>query len=239
MKLSIKKSTLLFVLLCSIQICFSQEKKSLTKMNVAIFIYEGVEILDFSGPAEVFAVSGKKDKNEKWQSAFNVYTVAVSKDQIKSQGFIKVIPNYSISDCPDPDIIVLPGGSTGTSRKDPIVIDWIKKSAKQSDIILSVCTGAYLLGDAGLLKDKKATTWYGTLDRFQQTFPDTQVLKNVRFVDNGNIITTAGVSAGIDGSLHLVSKLLGLDAAKQAAEYMEYDKWDKDAGYIEKLNKTK
>ena len=211
---------------------FSQEDKSQNKKNVAIFIYEGVEILDFGGPAEVFASTSIKKEDGKWHSVFNVYTVALTNDQITSQGFIKVTPNYSIGEAPDPDIIILPGGSTGNSRKSPEVINWIKDNAKQNDVMLSVCTGAFLLGDAGLLKGKKATTWYGALDRFKSLYPETDVLKNVRFVDNGNIITTAGVSAGIDGSLHLVKKLFGVHVAKETAQYMEYDKWDDNAGFI-------
>ena len=204
------------------------------RKNVAIFLYDGVELLDFGGPAEVFAASGIVDTSGKWQFAYNVYTVAASKEQLTSQGFLKVIPDYSIADCPVPDIIVLPGGSTGKSRKNPLVINWIKENANQNKLIISVCTGAFLLGDAGLLKGKKATTWYGAIKRFSKAYPETEVMENVRFVDNGNIITTAGVSAGIDGALHLVSRLLGEDAARATAEYMEYDKWDKDAGYISK-----
>ena len=104
--------------------------------NVAIFIYDGVEILDFSGPGEVFAAS-KFDGG-----AFKVYTVAVSKEPIISQGFVKIIPEYSLDDCPKPDIIVLPGGQTGPSVDDPNVINWVKKVMPDLDAALSVCTGA-------------------------------------------------------------------------------------------------
>ena len=218
--------------LISTHICTAQEDISFHQMNVAIFIYDGVELLDFGGPGEVFAASSIKNKNDKWQSAFNVYTVAASKDQLTSQGFLKIIPDHSIADCPSPDIIVLPGGSTGKSRKNPLVINWIAENAKQNKIIMSVCTGAFLLGDAGLLKGKKATTWYGAIGRFKKKYPETEVLEHVRFVDNGLIITTAGVSAGIDGALHLVKRLLGKEAAVETAKYMEYDKWEDGAGYI-------
>jgi len=200
--------------------------------NVAVFVYEGVEILDFGGPSEVFAASGITDKDGKWQNAFNVYIVAESKKTIKSQGFIQVIPEYTISDCPKPDIIVLPGGDTRASRKNPKVKEWLLENSRTSEVLMSVCTGAFLLGDAGLLDGKKATTWYGRIDALKESYPNTSVIEGTRFVDNGNIVTTAGVSAGIDGALHIVSRLLGHEAAAATAKYMEYDKWEPSAGMI-------
>ncbi len=203
-------------------------------MNVAVFIYDGVEVLDFSGPAEVFAVSRGTDEEGTLRSKFNVYTVATSKDPIVSQGFLDIVPDYSIATCPRPDIIVLPGGDTGASRKDDNVIQWIKANADETQIIMSVCTGAFLMGDAGLLDGKTATTWHGRIDRLKADFPETEVLAGVRFVDNGNILTTAGVSAGIDGALHLVSRILGEASAEAAAAYMEYDKWQREDGFVVK-----
>ncbi len=200
--------------------------------NVAVFVYEGVEILDFGGPSEVFAASGITDKDGKWQNAFNVYIVAESKKTIKSQGFIQVTPQYSILDCPKPDIIVLPGGNTGPSRKNPKVEEWILENYKTSEVMMSVCTGAFILGDAGLLDGKKSTTWYGRIDALKENYPNTTVIEETRFVDNGKIVTTAGVSAGIDGALHIVSRLLGPEAAAATAKYMEYDKWEPSAGMI-------
>lgn len=201
-------------------------------LNVAIFLYDGVEILDFSGPAEVFAVSGFRDEDGKYQNAFKVYTVAHTKETITSQGFLKVIPDYSVADAPVPDIIVLPGGSTGKSRKTPEVMQWIKTNAPKTSIMMSVCTGAFLLGDAGLLENKSATTWYGAIERLRKAFPATKVLENTRYVDHGNIVTTAGVSAGIDGALHLVERLISPEAARSTAEYMEYDKWVPKDGVV-------
>ena len=201
-------------------------------MKVAIFLYDGVEILDFSGPAEVFAVSSYRDKDGKYIKAFKVYTVAHTKETITSQGFLKVIPDYSIADAPIPDIIVLPGGATGKSRKTPEVINWIKAMSENTKIMMSVCTGAFLLGDAGLLDNKSATTWYGAVERLSEAFPKVKVLEHTRYVDNGNIVTTAGVSAGIDGALHIVGRLLSKETAKSTAEYMEYDKWVPKEGIV-------
>jgi putative intracellular protease/amidase/predicted negative regulator of RcsB-dependent stress response len=190
--------------------------------NVAIFVHEGVELLDFGGPGEVFAAT----------SGFNVYTVAPSEDALISQRFLKVLPAYTIYNCPKPDIIVLPGGATSIPASNDDVIKWVRESAAHTEIMLSVCTGALLLSKAGLLDGKQATTWYGFIDRLQEVTPNAKILRNTRFVDNGQIVTTAGVSAGIDGALRVVTKLKGNDAARATAKYMEYDKWDPNAGLI-------
>ncbi|QMW06961.1 DJ-1/PfpI family protein [Spirosoma foliorum] len=197
------------------------QKKS-TKRNVAIFIHNGVEVLDFSGPSEVFAST----------EGFNVYTVSLTKAPITSQGFIKIVPNYSLADCPKPDIVVLPGGQTGPFIEDKVLIDWIKACSQDAEIMLSVCTGAGLLAKAGLLDGKQATTFHNYIDNLQKATPKAKILRNTRFVDNGQVITTAGVSAGIDGALHVVAKLKGLAVATQTARYMEYDKWKPNEGLV-------
>ncbi|GAB3947086.1 DJ-1/PfpI family protein [Spirosoma harenae] len=199
-----------------------QSQKNARKRNVAIFIHNGVEVLDFSGPSEVFAST----------EGFNVYTVSLSKEPIISQRFIKIIPNYSLDDCPKPDIVVLPGGQTGPFLENGPLIDWIKASARDAEIMLSVCTGAGLLAKAGLLDGKQATTFHNYIDALQKATPNAKILRDTRFVDNGQIITTAGVSAGIDGALHVVAKLKGLAVATKTARYMEYDKWKPNEGLI-------
>jgi transcriptional regulator GlxA family with amidase domain len=189
--------------------------------NVAIFLYEGVELLDFAGPGEVFAAS----KN------FNVYTVSVDGKPVVSQGFLHIQPDYSLDRAPNPDIIILPGGNTRPSVSNNEVIEWIRKNSS-TQLLMSVCTGAFLLAKAGLLEGKKATTWHGAIDRFRQFAPATEVMENTRFVDNGNIITTAGVSAGIDGALHVLEKIHGKEEALRVARYMEYDKWVPENGLV-------
>jgi len=194
--------------------------------NVAIFIHDGVEVLDFTGPGEVFASSHSDE------GAFNVYTVSLSTDPIISQGFIKIIPEYSIDNAPKPDIIVLPGGGIGSVRNNQKLLSWIKNTAPDLEVALSVCTGAFILHEAGLLKGLKATTWHGAIDRLKEAAPETTVLENVRWVDNGKVITTAGISAGIDGALHVVERLFGAETARNTARYMEYDKWEASDGLI-------
>ncbi|MCG3118256.1 MAG: hypothetical protein ALAOOOJD_00419 [bacterium] len=215
-----KKNLQMFaVSLMLVSAAFAQTRR---QRNVAIFVHEGVELLDFGGPGEVFAST----------PGFNVYTVAPSADALTSQRFLKVMPAYTIYNCPKPDIIVLPGGATSIPAANADVINWVRESAAHTEIILSVCTGALLLSKAGLLDGKQATTWYGFIDRLQEATPKAKILRNTRFVDNGQIITTAGISAGIDGALRVVTKLLGTEAARATAKYMEYDKWDPSAGLI-------
>lgn len=195
-----------------------------TELNVAIFIHEGVELLDFAGPGEVFASA----------PGFNVYTVAATQGDIVSQGFVKITPEFSIMNCPKPDIIVLPGGATNIPMQNQEVIAWIAKSVPETVITMSVCTGAGLLSKAGLLDGKTVTTFHNYIDALQEMTPKAKVIRDTRFVDNGSIITTAGVSAGIDGALHVVERLKGKEAARRTAEYMEYDKWKPEEGLIVK-----
>jgi transcriptional regulator GlxA family with amidase domain len=188
------------------------------RKNVAIFIHEGVELLDFAGPGEVFSAAGRNGE-------FNVYTVAASLDPALSQGFVTIKPEYTIANCPTPDIIILPGGKTDIPLGNPEIIEWIRKSSKRAEVTMSVCTGAFLLAKAGLLDGLEATTHWGSIESLKESAPRATVRENLRFADNGRIITAAGVSAGIDASLHVVDRLLGREAASRAARYMEY-KWE-------------
>jgi transcriptional regulator GlxA family with amidase domain len=192
-----------------------QEKTEKARRNVAVFIHDGVELLDFAGPGEVFAAAGS-------HRAFNVFTVAADAAPITSQGFLKVTPNYTFENCPKPDIVVLPGGATGNALKDPRVVEWVKKVSADAEVTLSVCTGAFILAKAGLLDGKEATTHWGSIESLKKQYPKVTVHADRRFVDNGKVVTAAGVSAGIDASLHVVEKLLGKEAAEKTARYMEY-----------------
>ena len=193
-----------------------------TSKKVAIFLYPGVEILDFAGPSEVFAASG-----------YETFTMSADGKEILSQGFITVKPQYSLENAPIPDIVVFPGGGAGAPSRDTRILNWAKKLHERGSILMSVCTGAQILAKAGLLDDKNVTTWHGFVKELQAMLPNSVVLTDTRYVDNGNIITTAGVSAGIDGALYLVARLNGMQVAKETAHYMEYDKWDPKAGRVD------
>lgn len=191
-------------------------------LSVGIFAYPGVEILDFSGPSEVFGST----------HGFKPFVVAYTKEPIVSQGFITITPQYSIDDCPPTDILVFPGGGTNSVMEKEKLIEWIKARAKTTQIMMSVCTGAGLLSKAGLLDGKEVTTFHGYINELQKITPAAKVLAETRYVDNGQVITTAGVSAGTDGALHVVAKIKGEATAKATAFYMEYDKWQPKAGKV-------
>jgi len=187
--------------------------------TVAIVLWDGVELLDFAGPGEVFSAA----------DGFRVFTVARTTDPIVSQGFVSVNPRYSIESCPEPDIVLLPGGGVQKVRGDEAMMEWIRTTSQKAELMLSVCTGAFLLADAGLLDDREATTYHGAIDDLARVAKKTKVHRDRRFVDNGPVVTSAGVSAGIDMALHVVARLKGLEVARKTAEYMEY-RWTPDKG---------
>jgi transcriptional regulator GlxA family with amidase domain len=199
--------------------------------NVAIFIFDDVEVLDFAGPFEIFSVCGLRSGGE---NPFNVYTVA-EKQNIRARNNLLITANYLLDNCPHPDILLIPGGGgmhpDGTpfgSRKEmhnEILLNWIREQNKRIELLLSVCTGSLILAKAGLLEDLSATTHWKAVEAMQAAAPNTKLLPEKRWVDNGRIILSAGVSAGIDMSLYVISKLLGKAAADENAQYIQYDYW--------------
>jgi transcriptional regulator GlxA family with amidase domain len=201
----------------------AQTPEKLPTFKVAVVVHEGVEILDFAGPMEVFdAVPGKgASQSDRW---FETYTVAPRAENISSNGKSLIVrPTYSIENCPQPDILVVPGGNTRVLVDDPAFMKWVKETMPKTKITMSVCTGAFVLAGVGALDGEKATTHRGALMYLKQRFPKIDVRGDVRIVDNGKIVTCAGVSAGIDGALHLVARLIGRALADEAVERMEYD----------------
>ena len=190
-------------------------------LNVAIVVYDNAEILDFAGPAEVLAVAGNFAGGG-GASALRVYTVGRTRAPVKAQGFITITPEYAIDDAPAPDIVVIPGGNSGNLSGNPAMMAWLTASTAASDVTLTVCTGAFPLAEAGALDGLEVTTWFGAVDRLRSRAPKAKVTHGRRFIDNGRYITTAGVSAGIDGALHLTARLFGRRVADQTARYMEY-----------------
>lgn len=203
--------------MCRTAFVAGPEKYLKPRKNVAIFVNEGVELLDFAGPGEVFSTAGEGRE-------FNVYTVAASPEPIVSQGFVTVTPEYTFANSPRPDILIVPGGAVSGPLRNRQVLVWIRNASRHAEITLSVCTGAFLLARAGLLDGKEATTHWRAIDTLKQEAPRTRVLTGRRYVDNGKIVTSAGVSAGTDAALHIVRRLLGEQVAQETARYMEYDR---------------
>ena len=187
--------------------------------NVAIFIFDDVEVLDFAGPFEVFNVTGEVID----PAPFNTYTVALTGEPIKARGKLSINPHYSIDNCPTPDIILLPGGD-GRRRlmKDERVLNWIAEHVDNLEKLLSVCTGAFYIAQSGLLNGLSATTHHGAFPEFKEIFPDAMLIEDERYVENGKIITAGGISAGIDMSLYVVEQLLGKEKLALTLEEMEW-----------------
>jgi transcriptional regulator GlxA family with amidase domain len=191
------------------------------KKNVAILLFDDVEVLDFAGPFEVFAVANELHGN----SVFNVHTVAAARATIRAVNGLKILPEFTPEDCPAPDVLILPGGA-GTRKLliQTTLLEWLRIKARTAEIIASVCTGALVLGKIGLLDGLKTTTHHQCLDELRAVAPAAIVDPSQRFHDNGKICSSAGISAGIDLCLHLVARLLGPEAAAQTANYMEYER---------------
>jgi len=190
--------------------------------KVAILIFDEVEVLDFCGPFEVFAVTGRGLE----QKPFDVFTVAEKSGAVIARNGLSVNPRYTINDCPQAEILIVPGGM-GTRREmhNQTLIDWIKEAAGCAEMTLSVCTGSLLLAKAGLLDGASATTHWAAMDLLREVAPRATLRPGKQFVDNGRVMTSAGVSAGIDLSLYAVGKLLGEDTAAETARWMEYKHW--------------
>lgn len=193
--------------------------------NVAILIFPEVEVLDFCGPFEVFSVASRFAG----PAAFHVFTVA-EKGPVIARNGLSVNPHYSLGDCPAPDVLLVPGGQgTRAEMHNGPLIEWIKTKSQGAELILSVCTGALLLAKAGLLDGLEATTHHCTIDLLRQLAPNTTVHADRRFVDNGRVVCSAGIAAGIDMSLHVVARLAGAEVAVKTAQQMEYP-WNPSAG---------
>jgi len=211
--------------------CAQEGGAAKPRQNVAILVFDGVQIIDYTGPYEALGASGR-----------NVYTVAEKPDVITTAMGMKVVPNYTFANQPKPDIILVPGGGNsgepqastprgvGAQLNNEAVMRWIRESAAQSKYVMSICNGAFLLQKAGLLDGLSATTTAGYIPYLATVAPKTKVVYDQRYVDNGKVITAGGLSSGIDGALHLIEKLDGRGAAVGTALRMEYN-WQPDLGW--------
>ncbi len=177
-----------------------------TTRNLAILIFEDVEVLDFCGPFEVFSVASRFTD----PPAFTVLTVAERAGPVLTRGGLGVNPHHRLADCPRPDLLLVPVGQ-GTRREmyNAVLTDWINAQSQEAELVLSVCTGALLLAKAGLLNGLEATTYHGAIDLLREVAPKTTLHTDRRFVDNGRVVCSAGIAAGIDMSLHAVGRLRG------------------------------
>jgi transcriptional regulator GlxA family with amidase domain len=187
--------------------------------KLAILLFDDVEILDFCGPFEVFTVANRQADPQ----AFDVITVAEKPGPVVARNGLSVNPHHTLADCPKTDILLIPGGwGTRKEMNNSVLIDWIRQTATFAELVLSVCTGAFLLGKAGLLDGLEATTHHVGYDLLREIVPTATVHENRRYLDTGKVVTSAGITAGIDMSLHIVERLLGKEVALATARHMEY-----------------
>jgi transcriptional regulator GlxA family with amidase domain len=190
----------------------------MTRIGIALF--EGAEELDWAGPWEVLAAWSRQ-----WPSDdVEVFTVARTVELVTCAKGLKVLPDHSWASAPRLDVLVYPGGR-GTRRelKDETVLAWLRETRRGGTLMTSVCTGALVFAAAGFLRERPATTYWNELALLQEIEPSVELRRDDRFVDSGDIVTAAGVSAGIDMALHLVARLHSVERAKDVRRYIQYD----------------
>ena len=194
---------------------------SMEAVETRILLFDDVEVLDFAGPFEVFSIAETPDHRK----AFNVKIVAESKRTVVARNGLKIVPDLAFSDQDRYQLLIVPGGRAAetTELANPVLLGWLREQARKVDLVASVCTGALLLAKVGLLDGLEATTHWMDIPRLQEENPEVRVKPGARFVDQGRIITSAGISAGIDMSLHIVERYFGKEASRATARRMEYD----------------
>jgi len=192
--------------------------------TVGIAVFDDVEVLDACGPFEVFAIARPVGVTDDADRLFQPIMIAATMQTVTCIGGLRIVPDATFAAHPALDILIVPGGRGArlVQRHNPAILDWIVAQNGQVDILASVCTGVFLLAERGLLDGKRATTHWASIDLLRQQLPRTRVLSDVRYVDEGHILTSAGISAGIDMSLHIVARLHGPEVAAWTARRMEY-----------------
>ncbi len=192
--------------------------------RVAIYLYDQAEVLDFAGPYEVFTTASRVYHRSYSEEAlpFVVNLLALQTGRVEARGGFRVLPDYPLSGCHEVDILLVPGGVVTEELKRDDLLSWIREVSHSAEIIASVCTGSFILAAAGLLSGLQATTHWEDLDDFEKSFPDVRVVRDKRWVQAGRLMTSAGISAGIDLSLEIVSRLQGRDLAEATARQMDY-----------------
>lgn len=192
--------------------------------KVAILIFDKVEVLDFAGPFEVFSVSYDDEGNK----LYDVCLIAEENQVIKARNNFQVLPNKTIDTDEKFDMVLIPGGfGTRPLMQNETIKKWVRKQFEQVEMMLSVCTGSLVLATSGLLENLKATTHHGAFDELAAVAPNTEIIKGTKYVDTGKVITSGGISAGIEMALHVVERHHGIEQARKTANYMEYT-WNEE-----------
>ena len=200
-----------------------ERQPSNPRVTVGILLFNGADIMDVTGPWSVFEHAG-----------MDVVTMAKTTDMVQVGMTMNVNPDFAINTLPQIDVIVVPGGGLAEMGGDEEIVQWLKERATSTKTIFSVCSGAFILGEAGLLDGKEATTFASLIPALKEQFPKANVLHSIQYTDNGKVVTSAGLSSGIDAAFHVVSKYYGQGRAQDIANHMEYD-WSPNNDYARTL----
>lgn len=198
--------------------------------TVGIYVFDDVEVLDLAGPYEVFTTASRMARRDRPDASdpFSVLTVSKTGAPVRARAGLSVSPDFALRRHPQIDLVLIPGGVVTAELETPEVIDWIAETAARARLTASVCTGVFLLAKAGLLDGKPVTTHWEDIADLRAMFPALTVAEGCRWVDAGTIVSSAGISAGIDMSLHLVERLAGRPLAERTAKQMDFD-WTENA----------
>jgi putative intracellular protease/amidase len=190
------------------------------KIAVAFLISRGATMIDYAGPWEVFqdVHSPNRGADMESQMPFELFTISDSTDAVIGSGGLKIVPNYSFQTAPLPRVIVIPA----QGGRSEAMFEWLRKASKTADVVMSVCTGAFILAKAGMLAGKPATTHHGFIDMLAKEYPDIDIQRGFRFIEGPKISTAGGLTSGIDLALRVVERYFGRDVAQATADYMEY-----------------
>lgn len=194
-------------------------------INVGIYLFDEIEVLDFAGPFEVFSTASRLRVRDEAPPPFRVFTVADRVRAVRARGGLMVNAEYALGDHPKIEVLIVPGGIVTDEQARPDVIEWIARTAAGARLTAAVCTGAFLLATAGLLDGARVTTHWEDVDDLRRAFPALRVEEGPRWIDGGQVITSAGITAGIDMSLHLVRRLTDATLAARTARQMDFA-WD-------------
>ncbi len=194
-------------------------------MNIGIYLYGQAEVLDFAGPFEVFSTAARLSVPA---GCFKVFLIARDPAPVMARGGMRVSPDHGLTDHPPLQALIVPGGVHMAQLQQADVLQWLREQFAQVQILASVCTGAFLLAEAGLLQGQCVTTHWEDIAELRTRYPQLEVVEQQRWVDRDKLVTSAGISAGIDMSLHLVERLHSRDLAERTARQMEFD-WSASA----------
>ena len=192
-------------------------------MSVAIYLFPKVEVLDFAGPYEVFTTASRMHlrRHPGAELPFRVFTFARSREPVRARAGLRAVPDYTLADCPPIDVLLIPGGVVDDEVADAAFVQWVRERSRKATLTASVCTGAFILAEAGLLDGRATTTHWEDVADLRDRHPGLDVRENVRWVDEGGVVTSAGIAAGIDMSLHLVARLASPELARVTARQMD------------------